>query len=245
MSIQSTSEHSSMLSLNTRNVTVDLMRTCAIFLMVVFHFIFDLKHVGVVEVNIPNGNYWMQFRWVILTLFFLCVGISLRLSFEKHKLSEGVLIGFCKTSIAACIVTLVSILAIPENWIFFGVLHFIAMSYIFAMPLIRYPRTCLILGVSLLIIGSLQLLPSRWPFYLFWDGLPKYTNDYVRLIPWFGMVLVGVNLGTNKFITHDFAKSKTPIKLVSGVSLISKNSLIIYLVHQPILLGILFLCLKT
>lgn len=218
--------------------------------MVVFHFIYYLKFLNIIHVDIPDGRYWVQFRWVIVTLFFLCVGINLRTTHENGLQVTALLKGLVKTATAALAISVGSYWFIPEHWIFFGVLHFIVLSYVLALPFILFkasnkPVIALFGGVFCLIIGAFEVFPGRWPFNLLFEGLPIYTNDYVRIFPWFGMVLIGTYLGTLQTLRND------PLKVVISrpwqvrANWLSKHSLVIYLLHQPLLLGILYILLKV
>ena len=90
-----------------RNQTIDLIRTFAIVLMVVFHFIFDLKYFGYHAWDIPDGNGWYQFRNLIVGGFMGCVGLSLGMGAQLRngardpRLTQRVL----KVAICALITT--------------------------------------------------------------------------------------------------------------------------------------------
>ncbi|WP_394203683.1 heparan-alpha-glucosaminide N-acetyltransferase [Shewanella waksmanii] len=220
-----------------RNVTIDIMRASAVVLMIIFHFCYDLKFLGVMELNIPSGLYWEQFRWVILILFFLCIGISLRIvhgvRINWAVWSSGVL----KIFSGAIFISIVTYVLIPENWIFFGVLHFITLAYFFALPLVRFPKFSLAIGAAIVLLGALEVFHSRWPMHLIFESLPLYTNDFVRIFPWMGVVLIGIYLADCQFLKDDSLGKFFKGDLSCKIALVSKNSLLIYLLHQPILLG--------
>ena len=117
--------------MQNRNITLDAIRTLAIVLMVVFHFAYDLRFFGWVDWNVPNGKGWREFRYVILTLFFVSVGASLVLrNYRKFNLKMFLLRLF---SIAfwAAVISLFTYYFFNANWIFFGMLHFIAVAKCF------------------------------------------------------------------------------------------------------------------
>ena len=216
------------------------MRFTAIVMMVVFHFIFDLRFFGYISVDLATGVFWRGWRALIVSLFLLAVGISLVLSYpgtiQLKKLGARVLV----LSGAAGIVTVVSIVATPERWIYFGVLHFIAIAIILTIWLRQSPRLCLSIAVLLQLTYWLFTFPYNWPFNYLGDVLPNHTNDLVSPLPWLSMPLFGI------WIAHQRSFKADPLQRVAipkVVSWCSKQSLLIYLIHQPILFSLFYLML--
>ena len=223
--------------ISRRNVTVDVVRTLAIVLMVIFHFIYDLRFFNWVTWNIPNGDGWKHFRYVILTLFFLCFGVGLVYSHAKKFNLSHFLLRLLKVSVGALLVTLMSLVMYPSSWVYFGVLHFIAVASILSIILIPYPRFALLAGVSVIALTNLGYLSIKWPFDYILNYLPNYTTDYVPIFPWVGVVWLGIALGHTRMLNADVLKN---IKHREGLSYPGKHSLIIYLVHQPIMFLFLY-----
>lgn len=225
-----------------RNITLDLARTLAICLMVVFHFIYDLRFFGYIDWNIPDGHGWVQFRWLIISLFFLCLGVSLSFAHAKRFKARKFFTRFMQISLSALLISVTTFFAINDNWIFFGVLHFLALSSVTVVLFVSYPRACFCIGLCIFAVGALQVIPSRWPFHLLFEGLPKYTNDFVAIFPWLGIVFIGVSLGHSTWMKQDFlAPFLSNNKHINKLVWPGQHSLSIYLLHQPIMMGILFL----
>ena len=224
-----------------RNYTLDLIRSFAILLMILFHFIYDLKYFGWVAWDIPDGNGWKHFRYVILTLFFICIGVGLVYSHAPQINLKSFMKRLAKIAIGAVIITLMSLVMFPQNWIFFGVLHFIFLTSFCSILFVPYPRLSLILGTCIIIVGSLGLSDKRWPFSYFSESLPNYTVDYVPLFPWLGVILLGISLAHSNWLNHDVFKLNNLKNdtLIRRLTWPGKHSLIIYLIHQPLLFAVL------
>jgi uncharacterized membrane protein len=223
---------------SSRNVTVDLTRTLAIVLMVAFHFIYDLRTFGYHDWNIPYGPGWRQWREVIVTLFLLCVGIGMvyaHADFMKWKSFSRRLI---QISSAAVLVSVVSYVMYPENWIYFGILHFIAVGTVLSIPLINAPRIALLAAGALLLATYFGYAAVRWPYYELFPALPWRPNDFVPLIPWLSAVWIGIAVGHSRWLKKDpLANAPYQRELAKP----GQHSLLIYLVHQPVIIGVLFL----
>lgn len=228
-----------------RNYTLDIIRTLAIVFMVIFHFIYDLKVFGYIEWDTPDGEGWREFRWLIISLFFICLGISLTFAHKRAYRWQKFWLRMGQIGGAAAIISIVTYFAIQKNWIFFGVLHFLALSSIAAIGFVRMPKLSLAIGLSIITIGLMQLVPSRWPFYVMFDNLPSYTNDFVALFPWLGLVFIGISLGHTAWLQKDplrfLLASEQQTWQTKGLLWPGQHSLSIYLLHQPILMGSLYL----
>ncbi len=221
-----------------RNLSLDLFRTLAIFLMVVFHFIFDLKYFGYHQWDIPDGMAWNSLRNVIVGLFMGCVGVGLALGHGRGFRRRPFLLRLGKLVVAAAIVTAMSLVMFPDSWIYFGVLHFIAVASVLSLPLAGRPR--LAGGLGALMVGFYLLgWPSYgWPIYALGDRLPAYSYDFVTPSPWFGVVWLGIAVGHSKWLRRD------PLRGLRGAARLGapgRRSLLIYLIHQPLLFALLWL----
>lgn len=203
--------------------------------MVIFHFIYDLRFFGYVDWDTPDGEGWRTFRHVILISFFICLGASLYLSYHQavnwKKFSKRLI----QILASAFAISAVSLLMVPNNYIYFGVLHFIAIASILCIFFANKPRTSLIIGLSIITIYNIGWVSGLWPFTYIRDFLPRYSNDYVGLFPWLGVVFIGIWFASTAFLRND------PLKRFSKNTLIAlpgKHSLVIYLLHQPLFFAI-------
>jgi uncharacterized membrane protein len=222
---------------------IDALRGGALCLMFVYHFAFDLRFYRVLAADFEHDPFWLGFRTLIVTSFLLLVGVSLVLADRagaraSHFWKRIVVIAAC-----ALAATIASWWLFPQTFITFGILHAIAVASILAWPCVRRPALALAIGVAV-IAGAYAfnapLFDSRaWSWVGFTTHKPA-TEDYVPLFPWAGVVFVGVALG------HVLIRTSIPpltrlARAPAWLTFLGRHSLFVYMVHQPILLGALWL----
>ena len=222
-------------------------------MMMTYHVIFDLNYFKIYATDLYSASI-LIFLYPIGAMFLLLVGISLTLSYsraQKTLVKRQLQLKFLKRGLGVfglgLIITFVTWIYLKEGFIIFGILHCIGISIILAYPLIKYRSQNLIIGTILIILGIL-LRTIRFDFnWLLWLGfIPSrfYTLDYFPLIPWFGVVLIGISLG-NTFYQDN--KRKFKLKDLSQniavrfMCFLGRHSLIIYLLHQLIIIAIIHL----
>jgi len=239
-------------NLDKRFWEIDFLRGLAIVMMIIFHFFYDLNYFGGYTFNLHSG-FWWGFARATATIFIILVGISLTLSYSRAmqkrtgKLGRKYLKRGLKIFSWGLIITVITWVFLRGGFIVFGVLHLIGISIILAYPFIKHRYRNLLLGIIFIIIG-LYLGSFFFDFYwLFWLGLMPggfYTLDYFPIFPWFGVVLVGLFLGNSLYQNY---KRRFRLRDLSGSPLmrlfcfLGKHSLLIYLIHQPILIILLYL----
>ncbi len=215
-----------------RNSYIDLMRATAITLMVAFHLVWDLNHFGYVTTDIPNGFFWKELRAIIVSLFLFSVGASLVYSYQGGISSKKLCWRLFKISSAAFLVTLSSLITFPEHWIYFGVLHFIAVATVLLVWLVGRPKLALLLSMLTFIAYIVLEIPWNWPFNYIEGYISKHPSDLVTPFPWLALPLLGI------WATHFriFGLGPANQKAISPyVTSLSQHSLLIYLLHQPLL----------
>lgn len=230
-----------------RLASVDLARGVAIALMLAYHFCFDLNYFSLVSFDLYRDPFWLHARTVIVTLFLLLVGVSLSLAHAQGIRWPAVHRRSVQLVAAAAVVSAGSYLLFPRSYIFFGVLHFIALASLLALPFVRRQRLALVGGVGLLWLGLGVTSPLFDQPLLNWVGLMSHkpvTEDYVPLLPWLGVVLLGVYLGGRLAAlpaTSPLLRWRAGSSPVSVLVWAGRHSLLLYLLHQPLLLGLLSL----
>lgn len=224
---------------------IDFFRGIAILMMMVFHFLWDLKYFSLIDIQLYEG-FWGLFQKATAGLFLFLVGVSLTLSYNKDKgtyvktfLLRGTMIfGF------GLLVTIATWIFFPQSFIYFGILHLIGVAILLSIPLIRKTRLNLVLAIILLSLGIfVNTFSAQIPF-LVWLGLdyPTATLDFFPVIPWFSAVLFGLAAGNYLYRNGErhFSFEWKESAFKNFVVFLGKHALTIYLVHQAILFPIVY-----
>ena len=220
-----------------RYIEIDFLRGMAIIFMVIFHFFYDLQIFKFLDINIYHSFFWIHFRDLIIFLFMITVGISLSLSNEKAFNLKKNLIRLAKLLAVSLLITAVSYFIYPKYWIYFGIIHLIFTASILALPFVKLPRTALFIGVSILIIYFTLSINMNWLYNILKEilHLPQYTKDIAHLFPWLGVVFIGIFIGHKRYFLLNL---KTNI-MTKNIAFLGQHALLIYLIHQPIMMGII------
>jgi len=225
---------------------IDYLRGIALLLMFAYHFCFDLNYYHFINTNFYNNPFWIYFRIIIVSLFLWIVGVSLWLASHNGLKLPHIAKRLSWLILAAALVSYVSYLTFPHSYIFFGILHFIIAASLIGLLFIRFYYANLLIGIALIVITLIYSSPVFNHPALQWFGLmpqKPITEDYVPFLPWFGVVLIGIFSGRFifeqrhlKFFPHWREKNR----LQCSISCMGRYSLILYLLHQPLFMGILF-----
>jgi uncharacterized membrane protein len=222
--------------------------------MVIFHFIWDLAYFGLYQANVLAGP-WQLFARNIAATFIFVMGVSLTLSYHRVVQKTGHTSHFAKFLRRGAqifglgmLVTVATYFFIGRGFVIFGILHVIGLSIIAAYPFLgRSQWLSLVAGlVSIgvgLYLGSL-VVSYPWLIPLGVKQSGRYMVDYYPFFSWFGVALLGIfagkalyPAGVRRFNLPDWSD----VAIVKGFRFLGRHSLLIYVTHQPVLIGMLIL----
>jgi uncharacterized membrane protein len=228
---------------------VDAARGVAIIMMIVYHSTYDLDTLGGYDIQSTSGH-WALFADLTAGLFLFLVGVSLAISRARTSMTGWRLFGKYLARglriLAYGMVLTVVLLALGMGVVAFGILQLIGVSIILAYPFLGLRLTNLVLGAIIFAAGQYVLAQdlyseSFWllPFGVVPEGV--VMPDYRPLLPWFGVVLIGLFFGN--VVYGDGRRpavltDKTPVPARPLLPL-GRNSLLVYLIHQPIVIALL------
>ncbi len=219
---------------NKRIWEIDLLRAIAITLMVVFHVVFDLNQFMGVEINYQSEFWFWLGKASALTFIFLA-GISSGMS--KNTVRRGF-----KVLAFAMVITLVTYILFKEQYVRFGILHFLGTSMILFPVLKKMSNLLLIIIAAGLALAAIPLenfisgTSLLLPFGFMYRGFTSL--DYYPLIPYLSVFMLGILV-----YKMYYYKKQSLFKFSfenEVILMISKNSLAIYLIHQPIIVALIF-----
>jgi uncharacterized membrane protein len=218
--------------------------------MVIYHMMYDLWAFYDWRIDPVAGGWWL-FARATATLFLLLVGVSFAVSWHRAMsssagaqkarwkyLRRGMMIFLC-----GMLVSIVTYLFDPSTYVRFGILHCIGVS-IALLPLFTKLREWSAFAGIAMIAGGWVQARTASTFLLLPLGITPIgfmSVDYFPLLPWFGVVLIGYAIGHVVYVCRNFRSAlsyKTP--LCRWFTLPSRYALPIYLLHQPVLLLLLW-----
>lgn len=211
-----------------------MLRATAIIFMVAFHTIFDLNQLMGIDINYQSGFWYWVGKASALTFIFLA-GISS--GFSKNTVRRGI-----KVLVFAMVITLITYIFFGEQYIRFGILHLLGTGMIL-FPMLKRLNNLLLLisaaGIAFAAIPLKNIIADTslfLPFGVMHQGFDSF--DYCPIIPYISIFILGI-LAYKVY----YYKKQSLFKFSyenKVIMIFSKNSLVIYLIHQPIIIAIVY-----
>ena len=238
---------------------LDVLRGSAMLWMTAFHFCFDLASAGYLPYNFYTDPFWTVQRTCILSLFLFCAGFSQAVVLQQGQTWRRFWRRWWQIVACAGLVTLGSMLMFPRSYIYFGVLHGMAVMLLVARLTAPWGRWLWWLGLLALLVpyAGAYAIGKGWIGAVFnaaplnvlgLISIKPITEDYVPLLPWIGVMWWGLAAG--QWWHH---RPVVGVVGLAGVPWVAKNaglrplawlgrwSLSYYMLHQPVLLAGLWL----
>lgn len=224
---------------------LDAMRGLALIAMATYHFSWDLEFFGYLAPGTSTQGFLRIYARLIASTFLFLAGFSLVLAQYPTLRLQPFLRRLGVIVAAAIAISAATYWFTPDSWIFFGILHAIALSSVIGLLFLKAPPIVTLATAAVAFVLPGLIRSSSFDAWYFWflglsERLPR-SNDYVPLLPWIGALLTGIALA--RFLV-DGDRLGWIAKLPAGPRWLrwgGRHSLTVYLLHQPVLIAALYL----
>ncbi|MBB3318892.1 putative membrane protein [Rhizobium sp. BK181] len=231
---------------------LDAARGVALLAMATYHFTWDMEFMGYLAPGTAETGWLKLYARAIASTFLFIVGVSLVLANTPEIRWRSFWKRLAMIAAAALAISVVTWFVFPGEWIFFGILHCIAVLSLLGLVFLRLPLPATIAATAAVaaawvvdtwVAPDLLRSPIFNPRYLAWIGLaemPQRSNDFVPIFPWAVSFLLGM---TATLIAMRTGLLERLAKLGTGSSLpakVGRHSLAFYLIHQPVLIAVAY-----
>lgn len=229
-----------------RLVVLDVVRGIAIAGVVLYHLIWDLDFTSLLSSGISWHPAWIWFARTLAGTFMFLVGVNLVLAHAQVFRLAAFAKRLAVIAFSAATISIVTAFAFPESFIFFGILHAIAVASIIGVFFVRVPALLvLVAGASVVLLSFLiedELFNTRWLAWIGFAEQPPTSNDLVPVFPWAGLTLLGIALtkiGLRQSVDKLLERHEPSGAMARFTAWLGRYSLAIYLIHQPVLLAVI------
>jgi len=233
-------------------------------MMVLHHFIYDLRYEFALPVFAFQEKLWF-IDWVRAPFVMVFLGVSgICGTFTRSNGKRGVRLALVALLFTG-VTTVASLVTGQDFYILFNVLHVLAVGTLLYAAFEGFEKrrspdgsptrggdaVLLIVGAFLLWAGEPLMraaLPPSWLLVAIGrpEGFPHGMSDYMPLVPWLGFFFIGTVVGRTLYVNRDSAFPKASASLAvqratGPFRFIGRHALGVYVFHQPILLGVLYL----
>ena len=221
---------------------LDALRGVCILCVIVVHFLFDLSFFGGLDLTLPAWYVFIQEYGgaIFVVLSGVCVTLG------SKSVRRGLIVFTCGMLITAVTYGMYRLgMSGADVVVKFGVLHLLGVCMLVYPAFNKLPPAALaLLGLAIAITGYAirgVVVPQHWlfPLGLTYEGFT--SSDYFPLFPQLGYFLIGAAIGKTAYrekktlLPGSF--QKTPV--ARFFCWCGRQSLFIYLLHQPIVYGLL------
>lgn len=228
---------------------VDYARSAALLGMAVYHFTYDLTLFGALPPGTATQGAWRVTAILVAGSFLFLAGVSMILAHGGGLRIRAFLRRIVVVALAAGAVSLATWAMAPQVFVYFGILHAIAASSVIGLLFLRLPAGVTLAAAALVLAMPVLFDTLGWslerPVWLGFAHSPRPAMDFEPIFPWTGAFLAG--MGCARLATRAGLWARLRDWHLPGrawhhaLAWPGRHSLLIYLVHQPVLFGAVYL----